>query len=504
MSDKIRRAKDLIGRRTENYVQATTQAYAKYFEGSPVYITYYRLDDIATKQDSSLENVHSLVGKNSPNKYQKIEDVVIYGVDVLDIMNEINEKGLQSLISGDFVLLPDTIQPYPGDFFVFDMEGMREHLFRVDAVQFDRATPKKFYRVSYAIYPDNADIVFGNLVTDAQGKEMTYVMNYDNIGIAGGQAVITKTAAVNAESAKKLVDGLIDKFANLFYDEDMDTFVFMTTNYEKAIDMAIWSPYLQKFLHNNKVLQKFNREILTEFYINDIGQRSNPDFFRDLGYRNSIFRKIETQDKRLSFENSFMSVLKLFNLKDTRNLPFFHSTLDYKLADVHSDNSFFFEAFHILEQEYHQTFESHPITHKFIAEDDISDNESAINDGDILYQVSTISAFVPIDVYKVFGDHILSISFSFLSKTTEELTQFFLSHGYTNSEIPEVLSVINSYLADQFLFSIIRNYLKGTLNLTQELIVSLNDHFYDISFKTYILLPIVIYILKQKIKEVYI
>jgi len=503
MSDKIRRQKDLIGRRTESYVQATTEAYAKYFEGSPTYITYYRLDDIATKQDGSLENVHSLLGKNSPNKYQKIEDVVAYGVDALDIMNEINEKGLQSIITGELVLLPDTIQPYPGDFFVFDTEGMEEHLFRVDTVQFDKASPKKFYRLGYAIYPDNADLVFGNLTTDTQGNEITYVMNYDNIGTSGGQAVITKASAVNADSAKKLTDGLIDKFANLFYDDEMDSFVFRTINHETGDDLAIWSPYLQRFLHDNKVLQKNSREILTEFYINDINQRTNPEFFNDLAYRNSIFREVEIQDPNLTFQNSLMSVVLVHDLKGTRNLPFFHSSIDYKFSNVFKDNSFFFEAFHILEQEYWQTFESLEAHHKFLNNDDLVDNEALINDGDILYQVSPNSEIVPIDVYKVFGDYILSISFSFLSKNTEELTAFFLANGYNSDQIPALLAVIDGYLAQEELFNVIRSYLKGTLILDSTLITKLNNYFYDTSFKTYILLPIVIYILKDKIAQVY-
>jgi len=502
--DKVRRQKDLISRRTESYVQATTEAYVKYFEGSPTYITYYRLDDIATKQDTSLENVHSLLGKNSPNKYQKIEDVVAYGVDVLDIMNEINEKGLQSIITGELVLLPDTLQPFPGDFFVFEIEGMSEHLFRVDSVQFDRATPKKFYRIAFAIYPDNSDIIFAK---DDSGEYLhissNFVMNYDNIGMVGGTAVIKKTVAVNADSAKKLVDGLIDKFANLFYDDEMDTFTFKTINVSSGEDLSIWSPYLQQFIYNNKVLQKFSREIMTEFYINNISQRTNPEFFSDLAYRNSLFRKVEIQDPNLTFQNSLMGVVLEYNLKNTRNLPFFHNSADYRFVDVHKNNSFFESSFHILENEYWQTFKNTPTTHKFIGNDELVDNESSINNGDILYQISPESNLIPIDIYKAFDEYILSISFSFLSKSTEDLSSFFLANGYTSQEVPNILQVIDTYLGEQELFNIIRKYLKGTFSITKENLTALNNYFYDISFKTYILLPIIIYILKQKISEAY-
>jgi hypothetical protein len=105
-------------------LQTTTNEYTKYLEGSPVFITYYSLNAPASTQDEGLEAVNDLIGKNSPKKYRKITDCVIYGVDTMDILSEINERGLVSNISGEFIIIPDTIRPYANDFFVFDYEGM--------------------------------------------------------------------------------------------------------------------------------------------------------------------------------------------------------------------------------------------------------------------------------------------------------------------------------------------------------------------------------------------
>jgi hypothetical protein len=394
MSQKLRRQKDLIRRKTSEYIEATTQDYAKYLEGSPTYITYYRLDDIATKQDSSLENVHSLTGSNTPNKYQKINDVVIYGVDALDISNEINEKGLQSMVNGEFIMLPDTIKPYPGDFFTFDYEGISDHLFRIDEVQFDRASPKKFYRLSYALYPNNADEIFNNISDD-------YVLNYDAIG-GSVATVIKKASQETAERAKDLVDSLINKFTELYYDEDLDVFALDTINLfsdSESEKLHIWSPYLQKFLHDNKVLEKYNREILEEFYIVDINERSNPDFFKDKAYRESFFRKIETQDPNLTFQNSLMGVVMNYDMNKIRNLPFFHTQEDYRIGRVFDGNEFYFESFHILNQNYYETFETLPETHKFIDNSELNANESSIAVGDVIYRVNPTSRIIPEDVF---------------------------------------------------------------------------------------------------------
>jgi hypothetical protein len=344
---KIRREKDIISRTVDRYVKATTEDYVKYWEGSPTYITYYQLDDIASTQDTNLENVHSLTGPNTPNKYKKIEDVVVYNVDAYDINNQLEEQGLRSAITGEFIFLPDSLRPYPGDFFSFDYDGMREHIFRIDDVQFDRATAKKFYRVSFAIYPDAP--TFSNINTNE------YVMEYSNIG---GQelTVVKKSAAVYADSLKKLVDGFITKYMKTFYDEDMDTFLYYEHDQTIGETIGFWSPYLQKFLHDNKVLTKYKRELLEEIYIADINERDFGSYYNELAYRNSIFRKLENDINNLSFEDSFMSVLEN-DVKNTRNLPFFHLNKIFKAVVPYNNTpTFYLNAFHYLYQKPTQSY----------------------------------------------------------------------------------------------------------------------------------------------------
>ena len=60
MADKIRREKTILKKSVDRYVKAVVKDYSKYFEGSPTYITYYQLNDMATLQDTALETVNSL------------------------------------------------------------------------------------------------------------------------------------------------------------------------------------------------------------------------------------------------------------------------------------------------------------------------------------------------------------------------------------------------------------------------------------------------------------
>ena len=270
MADKLRRQKDVIKKALSSYLNATTSGkYLTYFEGSPTYITYYQLDSMASLEDIGLETVNSLVGKNTPNKYKRIFSVPVWGVDALDVSNELSERGLQATVNGELLFLPNSIRPYPGDFFVFEYEGLEDHLFRIQDVQYDKLTPEKFYRCQYALYQNNTDEIFDNVCED-------YECQYDS---TNNTITITKSSDIaKQEESQNLVDGLIEKYDSRFYDEESDTFICRNKNSGENGEYY-WSPYLQHFLHETKALDPYNSEIMTEIYINDINKIDNKNMY---------------------------------------------------------------------------------------------------------------------------------------------------------------------------------------------------------------------------------
>jgi len=539
MSEKLRRTKDLITRTVERFKETTMVDYAKYFEGSPTYVTYYQLDAVATQQDTALENVHSVIGNSSPNKYKKIEDVVIYGVDALSISDEISEKGLQSLISGDFVLLPDSIRPYPGDFFTFDEENLTEHLFRINDVQYDRASPKKFFRCLYSLYPENNDLIFENVIDD-------YVLDYQNIG---GQetGVIKKSDAAVADKVKLLADSMVDKFLNLFYDEDMDTFTCPVSTNGNLV--YYWCPYLHKFIHDTEVLTKYERDFMKEIYVNDIDESTNKDIFSDFAYFNSIFRKVQIQEP-LDFNHSFMSSIS-YDLKSTKNLPFFFARNAYKSLSVYRDESSYMDSFHLLFQSPNETFLLYPNELKFLEGSEI--DPSNFTDGTIFYEVKEqSSSLIPTSIYRMFGEEPKSIGFSDNSELSGELLyNIVLSYIIDNKSFSgtisspvlaggiytynltgnfkivediqlEKISGTGNFGRDTYIHSVSTSEdgvqtlvlksvsapttgtitFKTKFNITEDLLVSINNYYLGQNIKTYILLPIIMYILKEKIKKI--
>jgi len=235
-----------------------------------------------------LETVNSLIGANSPHKFKRILDLPVYGVDAIDVSNELSERGLQAVVNGEFLILPGVIRPYPGDFFVFAYEGLETHLFRVNDVQYDKLTAKKYYRCQYSLYNQNADEIFDNVIAD-------YEAVYDDSGNGSLQIKASEDAASDAD-AKELTDSLIDKFSSLFYDDDSDTFTFKNGNEQ------YWSPYLQHFLYETQCFSPYKGEIMTEIYINDINEREYPNIYSEEAFRHSLYYILMSGKGELSFD----------------------------------------------------------------------------------------------------------------------------------------------------------------------------------------------------------
>lgn len=495
---KIRREKDLIRNTTERFLKATTQDYVRYFEGSPTHLIYYQLDSEASKQDTSLESVHSLFGRNSPLKYKLIDNVIVYGLDAIDVSNQLDDVGLRSTIDGEFVFLPDSISPSAGDFFIFDYDGMREHLFRIEDVQFDKATPKKFYRCSFKIYPLN-ESGDGSMTDFIENISDEYTLQYENIG-GKETTILKKSVAATAESLMLLSDSLIDEYTSVFYDEDMDSFLFRYYDETAQSLIGVWSPYLRKFIHKNKVLKKYEKKILEEIFIMDVNEREILPY-SEVSYRNSLFKKVETQDSNLTFNNTFMG-LGFYDLQEMRNLPFSHIDEPFKSLSVHetlrtdtNGITFFMSAFHLLYRGV-EDYYSLPTTKKFSDPAELGTTIDVLP-GDLLYRYGeTLGEMVPTEVYRA-------------SVNSETLEVDIYPAGF-NDMVNETYTW-DKYLEDD-LFKIIRSYLRGKLIITEDLTakltdmvdspeIVLNDIYIEENVRNYILIPLVIHIFKQNITD---
>lgn len=478
MADKQRRTQDLIKRKVSSYLSATTEGYTKYLEGSPTYIIYYQLNSTASLQDQALENVNSLFGNHSPKKYKKIYNVPVYGVDLLDVQNDIAERGLTTSVSGDMIFLPDTVRPNSNDFFVFDYDGMESHLFRINDVQFDKLTAKKYYRVAYNLYPNNAEEIFDNVIEE-------YDCEYTTADAETGMSkinIVPKSEAANNDLIKNVSDGLIDKYTSLFYSDDNDMFLC------KEGGVSYWSPYLQHFLHETNALRTYKDDFMREFYFLDITQYENPEIYDDTLYRDSLFRNIQIKNPDINFSSNFMEISP-YNLKMTRNLPFFMSTDKYALVKPikEGDLDAYINAFPILFRNNTPIFGDVDHYHKVHIMDNLHLQrlEPYIKNGEIVYECNR-HELEPTKIFLTFEREDRTGKY----KELEDVSIQALLKPETNTSI----------FSNMFYFNIIKDYFNGTLVVDDALLDSISSHYYTKSLDDYIFLPLILYIIKQQIK----
>ena len=478
MADVLRRQKDQIKKTLSSYLNSTTNSeYLKYFEGSPTYIIYYRQNNNASEKDTGLETVNSFIGTDSPKKYDKISDVQVWGVDALDVSNELMERGLSTSVSGEILFLPNTVIPYAGDYFVFDYEGLERHLFRINDVQFDKLTSQKYYRCSYSLTVMTTDEIEKNI-----NGEYEVQSGNNNLQQTNGDNIVPVGESLKIEETKKLVDAIIDRYTKLFYNDDMDTFI-----YQSRDGNSYWCPYLQHFVHDHKVLNRYYQDILTEIYVMDINEVDNPNVYNEEVYRRSIFRNIEIQNNELDFDSNFLTLNK-YDLKLTRNLPFFMSPNTYMIVspiDKTQTCAAYIDAFPLLFGK-QEPFKDVDHYHKVHIMDSIhiARLEEHLKPGDLVYecrnhelQPTKITRVFEVEEGKEKYLELQDVSVEKLIKPKEDI----------------------SFLENSELFRIIRDYLNGNFSITMDVMEQLNKHYYKNSLETYILVPIVLYIIKDSI-----
>lgn len=472
MADKLRRTKDFINKRQNNFIQATTVDYAKWLEGSPTFITYFQLDPKYSTHDSVLETVHSLVDGSSPRKYKRVYDVAVYGINPLDVANDLEERGLLSRVNNEMVILPNTIKPNTDDFFVFQTEGLEEHLFRIKDVQFDKISPKKYYKTEFELSQYNYDYILNNLSGDYQS-----IYEGDD---TSNSSIVELDKVVILEKAESVADKLINKYEIMFYDEDMDTFVF--NDYKN--DIIYWSPYVQKFMFNTKCMKLNTNDFMKEIWINDINEYDNPEIYKEKIYRGSIFKAVEDHKNNLNFNCNFISILD-YDLKSTRNLPFFNSPYNYKLISPDSpareDLIIHSNSVPLLFSENLKVFKDVEHYYKVHKMDELhlTRIEPYIKNGDLVYECRE-HELAPTQIYQAY---------------TENNELYLEDVSISNFEGNFLLE------KDNYLFSIILKYLKNELKLNEEILNKIEDLYLEDNIKNYIILPMIIHILKSNQKN---
>ncbi len=238
---------------------------------------YYNTNTTKSTLDEATRGNYSELGPNSPIRYNKIKDTILYGLTKIDVDLEVADFGLEaSEISGEAYVLPNTFTPYPGDFFTVDHIS-KPYLFKVTNVTPNMLdTGSTMYKINYVLaYPDLHDIEY-QVVAE-------YVMATKSDG-TNVSAMIESSVYDNIMEISEYVTKLKDYYYMLFYSQKVQTFVYLRNGCIHTYD-----PYLIEFLIRNDILKGATD------YVYIAQQMFLPSTF-GVDYDKTIFASIEDKD----------------------------------------------------------------------------------------------------------------------------------------------------------------------------------------------------------------
>lgn len=249
----------------------------RFLETTPIFVTYYHVVNEASMADTGYQDAFSLIGSKSPIRYQKINNFPLYGVPQLQIQLQTLEQGIDGSFDGEAVILPNTIKPFPNDFFVIPYANnstRNAFLFRVTEIQYDVVRADGYYKINFILeYNDEEKLT---------EIERQVIQNNEYVLDTG---IIESSTYSKLQEIKAIYDDIKDTYYSIFYNERHNCFLG-----DLGSNLLLYDPYQTAFINRHALFNdkhNFVVLILTD-------QFTDPQ--RKLKYEKSLYRCIERQD----------------------------------------------------------------------------------------------------------------------------------------------------------------------------------------------------------------
>lgn len=242
-------------------------------------VTYYNVNTDLTTLDTAALIAYDNKGAFSGIKFNKINNFMVYGLEKIALMMDTGDFGLEAVeISGDAYILPNTIIPYQGDFFIINHEK-EKILFKVIAVHPDTLDDgANFYRIEYKVTDTGDDDIIANNVA------FTYELIFNNIGTNLKPVILSDKYRV-VQNLDLVIEEIKNFYTDLFYTDRVQTFIF------KYGEAHFYDPFLIEFLIRTKILSGGGRNYI---YLN---HQIAPYTTFSIDYERSFFRYTEEKNK---------------------------------------------------------------------------------------------------------------------------------------------------------------------------------------------------------------
>lgn len=278
--------REMVQSMTDFQADLLKNPYYLFSDKKAVIVEYYNLNATKSTLDEALKINYSNLGKDSPLWFNVIHNFYLYGIERVMINLENGEFGLESSeISGDAMVLPDTITPYPGDYFTISHVS-KKYLFKVIDVTYDTFNNgANYWKIGYKL----------DRLEDTNVKKKVIEEYEFHTGTVGTQfnSVIKKSKWDLATKLDMVAVQLKRFYKALYFNNKVQTFTYVHLYQVCQSNMSsdfFYDPYMIEFIINNRVLANDGDEYIY------IGHKTNlyPEF--PIRYAKSIWRVLETRE----------------------------------------------------------------------------------------------------------------------------------------------------------------------------------------------------------------
>ena len=192
----------------------------RYIDNGAMLTLYFSQDENSSTVDRGLRSIDEIFGKDSPLKFNSIDDFPVYGFNSANPENNDEQQIEDFNINGECIILPSTIVPKPMDFFIIKHLKMNA-VFEVTNVTYDSMKVDGFYKISYRLHSTSHETI--------QKLEQQVITKYHTDLNAVGtnlNPIIKEDDFILRGKITAMVSKMIISYRSLFYNNRHNCFIF--------------------------------------------------------------------------------------------------------------------------------------------------------------------------------------------------------------------------------------------------------------------------------------
>ena len=348
----------------ENYAHNKVGQYSKFLDKNPIFVTWLSINRVKSRNDVGTGGIESDVGPKSPIRYNRINGIPTYNIPDLKPEAIFDENGYDINIDiNDAILLPGTVKPQTGDYFIVSLPSSIEVAFRVNEFSYNTIQSNDFYLYSADLKFTGKDLIkrFENQIDE--GDEFETI--FDNIGTED-KCLIRTVDVAKIKNIGLLFNELRDLYRQNYFDTTTGNFVSKENDENlEGSDAWLYDKYVEKFIMESGIYYSaINDPRSLVLAPADIVENS------DRLYPRTLFRAVIAKDTSYMarfpwyYQVDIQKRLSTFNIHHINCKSAIYHLTDYPLLDDHSDG---------LDTGALTEIFPHPLIHKIMDNDEIED-----------------------------------------------------------------------------------------------------------------------------------